>query len=273
MHLLCQGQRSPAVILASGLPGTSLAWASVIEDIPSFARVCAYDGAGFGWSEAGPEPRTVSNIAGEPRDQLRTAGVDPPFVLAGHPFGGLVVQLYASQFPEEVAGMVLVDSPHPDVSHRPGHFERMDNVALMLKILGTLGIARLIIDAPAGSPESRPRSMRAMEQELLATTRSFRIMASELADLRECLNQAAENRPRLGRKPLVVLSKGQRRKGMEFMDDMQEQYTELSEHSEWQVASGALHFIHQDEPDVVVDAIRSVVESARNARANAVISE
>ena len=261
MHLLCQGQGSPAVILESGIPGTSLGWVSVMEDIASFARVCAYDRAGYAWSEARPEPRTISNITRELRDLLRTARVDPPYVLAGHSFGGLVVQLYASQFPEEVAGMVLVDSAHPDLARRPGHLDRMGGVALRLRLLAPLGIARLIIEAPAGSPDSRPNSVRAMEKELLATTRSFRTMASELAGLRESLNQAAEARPRLGRKPLFVLTEGQRR--IEFWHAMQEQFTELSDSSEWQVVNGAGHFIHQDEPDIVVDAVRRVVETAR----------
>ena len=194
MHLLCQGQGSPAVILESGLPGTSLGWASVIKNIASFTRVCAYDRAGYGWSEAGPDPRTISNITKELADLLRTARVDPPYVLAGHSFGGLVVQLYASQFPDEVAGLVLVDSSHPDLSRRPEaleRLERMDALALRLKLLAPIGIARLMIRVPTGNPESRPSSVRAMEKELLATTRSFRTMASELAGLRESLNEAA----------------------------------------------------------------------------------
>ena len=120
----------------------------------------------------------------------------------------MVVQLYASQFPDEVAGMVLVHSSHPDMARGSGQLERMGGVALRLKLLAPLGIARLIIEAPTGSPESRARSVRAIEKELLATTRSFRTMASELAGLRESLNQAAEDRPRLGRKPLVVLTEG-----------------------------------------------------------------
>ncbi|MDE2665757.1 MAG: alpha/beta hydrolase [Acidobacteriota bacterium] len=268
VHLLCQGQGSPAVILESAIPGTSLGWTSVMGDIASFARVCAYDRAGYGWSEAGPEPRTISNIAGELRDLLRTAGVDPPYVLAGHSFGGLVVQFHASRFPDEVAGMVLVDSSHPNLARRPGSLDRMGRVAFRLKLLAPLGIARFIIDVPSGNPESRPGSVRAMEKEVLATTRSFRAMASELEGLRESLNQAAEDRPRLGRKPLVVLTEGRRR--MEFWHAMQEEFTELSDNSEWQVVDGAGHFIHQDEPDMVVDAVRRVVESARGQAGNVV---
>ncbi len=261
MHLICQGQGSPAVILESGMPGTALGWTSVIEDIASFARVCAYDRAGWGWSEAGPEPRTISNITGELRDLLRTAQVGPPYVLVGHSFGGLVVQVYASQFPDEVAGMVLVDSSHPDLARRTGNLDRMGRVAFRLKLLAPLGIARFIIDVPSGNPESRPSSVRAMEKEILATTRSIRAMASEMEGLQASLNQAAENRATLRRKPLVVLTEGRRR--MEFWHAMQKQFTELSDNSEWQVVDGAGHFIHQDEPEIVVDAVRRAVESAR----------
>ena len=276
MHLLCHGQGTPAVILESGLPGTSLGWASVIEGIASFARVCAYDRAGFGWSEVGPEPRTASNLASDLRDLLRAAGVDPPFVLVGHSFGGVVVQLYASQFPEEVAGLVLVDAPHPDlIAHLPpGHYERMRNFALVPKLLGPLGVARLILPpVPTGDPDSRPSSVQAAEQELLATTRSFRTMASELAVLEESMDQVAENPPRLGQKPLAVLTKGRRRKGMEHVDDTQQQHTELSNNSDWKVVDGAGHLIHHEDPEAVTKAIRNVVEAARNAHANAAAAE
>ena len=183
----------------------------MIEDIASFVKVCAYDRAGFGWSESGPEPRTASNIAGELRDLLRTARVDPPYVFAGHSFGGVVVLRYASRFPDDVAGMVLVDSPHPDLlPHLPGHLGEMGDVALRLRLLAPIGVARLIIDVPTGNPESRPSSVRALEKELLATTRSFRTMASELAVLGDSMNQVAEDLPRLGQRPLVVLTRGQR---------------------------------------------------------------
>ena len=275
MHLLCHGQGAPAVILESGLPGTSLGWAAVIEDIASFTRVCAYDRAGFAWSEAGPEPRTAGNLARELRDLLSTAGVDPPFVLSGHSFGGVVVQVFASQFQDEVAGLVLVDAPHPDITAHspPGHYDRMKNLALMPRFLGPLGVARLTMPMPTASPDSRPSSVQATEKQLLATTRSFRTMASELEVLGESMNQVAETPPRLGQKPLIVLTKGRRRKGMEHVDDTQEGHTELSENSDWRVISGAGHFIHHEDPAVVVDAIRSVVESARNPPADTAASE
>ena len=98
-------------------------------------------------------------------------------------------------------------------------------------------------------------------------------MASELEVLGESMNQVAETPPRLGRKPLIILTKGRRRKGMEHVDDTQEGFTELSENSDWRVISGAGHFIHHEDPEVVVGAIRSVVESARTPPANAAASQ
>ena len=126
---------------------------------------------------------------------------------------------------------------------------------------------------PTGKQESRPSLVRALEKELLATARSLRSIASGLAALADSMNQVAEDLPRLGQKPLVVLTKGQRRKGMEFLEGAQERHRELPDDSDWRIISGAGHSIHQDEPDVVVDAIRQVVESARLDQALAIPSE
>ena len=191
VHLLCEGVGSPTVILEAGAPGSSLSWASIAGDIATFARVCAYDRAGYAWSEAGPEPRTIVKIASELRLLLHSAEVNPPYVLVGHSFGGLVVQLYASRFPNEVAGMVLVDSSHSDLSLRAENLEAMSALSLAMRLLAPTGLHRFLLPIPAGRPESRPSSVRIMERELLFTTRSVRALASELAGLRESLNQAA----------------------------------------------------------------------------------
>ena len=113
LHLLCEGSGSPAVILEPGLPGSSLAWSGIADEVAAFATVCTYDRAGYGWSETGPSPRTAGTIVRELNRLLGAAGISPPYVLVGHSFGGLIMQLYAGHFPDQVAGMVLVDSSHP----------------------------------------------------------------------------------------------------------------------------------------------------------------
>lgn len=266
MYLLCEGEGSPTVVLESGMPGSSLGWASVTEAIGRFSRVCSYDRAGYARSEASSRPRTLGNIAEELALLLRNARIDPPYVLVGHSFGGLVTQLYAARFPAQVSGMVLVDSSHPDQSRRTADLARMRSLAFRLRLLAPIGLARLLLDVPAGNPESRDRSVRKAEGELLMTTRSLRTLTLEMAGLGDSLGEATRERPRLGRKPLVVLTQGRHRP--QSWDDwygMQEDLAALSDSSDWQITDAAGHFIHQDQPELVVDAIRRVVESSRSA--------
>jgi pimeloyl-ACP methyl ester carboxylesterase len=113
LHLNCTGSASssqPTVILEAGKGDFSVEWALVQPGVSKFARVCSYDRAGDGWSEMGPYPRTMRQIVHELHALLEKAGVKPPFVLVGHSYGGWLVRLYASTYPSEVAGMVLVDA-------------------------------------------------------------------------------------------------------------------------------------------------------------------
>lgn len=177
-----------------------------------------------------------------------------------------MTQFYADRFLERVSGMVLVDCSHPDRSCRTADVARMRSLALRLRLLAPIRGARLLLHVPAGSPESRDRSVRKAAGELLMTTRSLRTLASEMAGLGNSLREAARERPRLGRKPLVVLTQGRHRP--ESWDDsyaMQENLAALSDSSDWRVTDAAGHFIHQDQPERVVDAIRRVVESSRSA--------
>ena len=118
LHINCVGEGSPTVILESGLGATSVDWANIQPEVADTTRVCAYDRAGSGWSEPGPGPGDPQQIAGELHTLLGNAGIDGPYVLVGHSFGGLYVRMYAYQYPNEVEGMVLVDSSHPEQSAR-----------------------------------------------------------------------------------------------------------------------------------------------------------
>lgn len=266
LHLLCEGQGGPTVLLEAGLPGSSLAWKSVTADIAPFTTVCSYDRAGYAWSEASPFPRTSGNIVRELRLLLQNAGIDPPYVLVGHSFGGMMMQLFAGRHPSEAAGMVLVDSSHPDQVHRTIEVDSMNTLGQGLRFLSVLGIPRLFFPVPAGDPASRDNSVREMEEKLQYTTRSIQAAASELIQMRESLREVAAHRPRLGTKPLVVLTEGRRRK--DFWYELQEDLARLSTASEWQIAERSGHFIHHDEPEIVVDAIRRTVESVRTGNAS-----
>ena len=120
LNLDCSGTSSPAptVILDSGLGVPAVGWKFVQQQVAKFARVCSYDRAGYGWSTAGPMPRTSLQIAKELHALLAAAGEKPPYVLVGHSFGGYNVRVFAGQYPAEVAAMVLVDASHEDQLQR-----------------------------------------------------------------------------------------------------------------------------------------------------------
>ncbi|TMD96717.1 MAG: alpha/beta hydrolase, partial [Chloroflexi bacterium] len=117
LHLYCTGTGrpgSPTVILDEGQARTSLGWSKVQPGVASFTRVCSYDRAGYGWSDTGPLPRTAGRMVTELHTLLARAGVAGPYVLVGHSYGGLIMQLYTYTYPQQVAGLVLVDSVHAD---------------------------------------------------------------------------------------------------------------------------------------------------------------
>ncbi len=257
VHVHCAGEGSPTVILEAGLPGNSLAWMSVFSEIAAFTRVCSYDRPGYGWSEPASSKRTADTIVQELRMLLQAADIKPPYVLVGHSFGGLLMQLYATRFPSDFEGVVLVDSSHPDQAHRTLDLEEIEGIARVLKVLGPLGFARLLLPVPAGDPDSRDSSVRELEKDLLMSNRTLRAASTEMYGLRQSMRQVADSSVRFGDKPLVVLTEGRQR--ADFWHRMQQDLGRLSTNSEWRVVEGAGHFIQHDRPAVVVEAVRDVI--------------
>src|SRR5215203_6267137 len=149
----------------------SAPWVRVQQDVSSATRVCSYDRAGMGWSEMGPEPRDAKQITSELHALLKGAGIEGPYVVVGHSFGGLYMRTYAARYPDEVAGVVLVDSSSPkQVSHQPETrdsnepqkqtFAVVPRLArLGVSLLARLGVVRLFNLSPA--PPELPQQQRA----------------------------------------------------------------------------------------------------------------
>ena len=268
MNIDCTGKGIPTVILESGLGDTFLSWRKVQPQIAQFVQVCSYDRAGLGYSDPSPLSRTSRVIAEELHALLQAAGIPPPYILVGHSLGGYNVRLFQSLYPKEVAGMVLVDASHPDQENRfPPELKTMEGTwqreAAFLAYTTPFGITRVL-----GFCEDDPRERAAecnfhSSREALAELRAFPKSAHEAA--------AAGT---LGDLPLIVLSHDPDKPSSELSPEvakptneawekMQEELAHLSTRGTQTIAKNSAHYIQNDRPDLVIDAVRKVVDEAR----------
>jgi pimeloyl-ACP methyl ester carboxylesterase len=273
LHLHCIGQGSPTVVLDAGLGGFSLDWGAVQPQIATSTRVCAYDRAGLGWSEPGPAPRSPQQFASELRALLTNGGVEGPYVLVAHSLSGKTARLFASQHPDEVAGMVLVDARHEFVDdHRPPEQLAAEEAEQrqfqnMIRWTARFGLVRLLW-APAlpsvlpGSGNLTPEARTAIGV-LQARPRQIESALAEGAakmDSNNSLRTAS-----LGATPLIVLASGQSVDHDPIWKEAQQIMTGLSSNSRLIIAQSG-HYVHFEQPAQVVESIRQVVDAARTGK-------
>jgi pimeloyl-ACP methyl ester carboxylesterase len=119
MHIYCTGSGSPAIVLEAGGGNDSVIWRGVQPPLAKTTRVCAYDRTGSGWSDAQPGPRDADHIADELHQLSLRAGITGPVVLMGHSIGGIFLRDYATRYPENIAGLIFVDSSTPLQNRNP----------------------------------------------------------------------------------------------------------------------------------------------------------
>jgi len=238
LHINCAGNPidgSPTVVMDAGGYDSSETWNKVQPEIAKFARVCVYDRAGLGKSERQPNPLYPSQeVVKDLHTLLVNAHVVTPLVLVGHSFGGMNVRLYASKFAHEVVGMVLVDSVHED---------EMDRWVAMLP----LDVKQRMTDAD----KAQLARLAISEGQVRA--------AHWHSDI-----------------PLVVLTHGvvnpadygipsMVAKGEALRLEMQEALARLSSRSKHIIAEKSGHYIQRDQPELVIDSVRQVVEATRTS--------
>jgi pimeloyl-ACP methyl ester carboxylesterase len=274
LHLHCVGQGSPTVVLDAGLGEFSLAWGAVQPQAATSTRVCAYDRAGLGWSEPGPSQRSPQQFAAELHMLLTKSGERGPYVLVAHSISGKTARLFASQHPNEVAGMVLVDARHEAVDERltleqlTAEDDQQRQFQNMIKWMARFGLVRLLW-APAwpsvqpGSENLSPETRSAIGV-LQARPRQIENALAEGAartDSNSLLRSAAP----LGDKPLIVLASAQSIDHLPFWEEAQQVMTGLSSNSRLIVAPSG-HAVHFQQPGLVVQSIHQVVDAARTGQ-------
>jgi pimeloyl-ACP methyl ester carboxylesterase len=260
LHIHCTGEGSPTIVIESGWGDMSASWGWVQPEVAKATRICTYDRAGMGWSEASPKPRTAREYAKELHTLLKKANEPGPYVLVGHSMGGYTVRVYAHDYPEEVVGLVFVDPQNLSVSNvatpapapKPGSFS-------MPALMARVGLARLLA-GPLGSIQDLPEGDKQAYTALSVTSRGAQTLTDEFIGMSEGGAQARAVTT-LGVLPLIVLSRG---KDMDAESAAsQARYLQLSTDSQQLIAEQSGHRIMIEQPEAAVAAILKMVEQVR----------
>ena len=281
LHINCIGEGSPTVVLAAGLGDFSVTWGAVQPQIAKTTRVCAYDRAGYGWSEPSPSDLTINGMAEELHTLLVNANVPGPYVMVGHSLSGLMVRVFTHNYPEDVAGMVLVDSTHEEQYVRltaavPRFAELLNSgnesgkkqyrFFSFLSSTGVMALMPQLIPNP-GYQEDTFDQYKA----IWSTTNFFETILAEMNVLEKILADSRDMRmTSFGSLPLVVLSAGPIGPDPNYSDaenqilgqirqELQSDLLLLSSGSKQIIAEKSGHNIHHDQPDLVIDAILEMV--------------
>ncbi|HEV7395221.1 MAG TPA: alpha/beta fold hydrolase [Pyrinomonadaceae bacterium] len=240
LYINCEGEQRkgvPTVVMDAGMGNSSESWLGIQPKVAEFARVCIYDRAGLGNSDPATHTRTITQIVVDLHNLLARAAVPVPRVLVGHSLGGINVRWYASMYPREVVGMVLVDSAHEE------QFARME--------------ALIPEEIKKQFPPSALEPMGPEKIDFKDTERRARISQWH-ADIPLIVLTAANARPNPPG-PLAFLAP----KWEEIRQELQQDLVHRSARGKQIIATRSGHFIHHDEPELVVSAIREVVDEAR----------
>lgn len=289
LYVVEKGSGGPAVLFEAGIAATNLNWHHIQEKVCSFTATASYDRSGLGWSSPCRSVRTPGNISTELHAMLELAGIKPPYVLVGHSFGGLVVRRYAAMYPEDVAGVVLVDPMRceewpPLNPDKQCMIERGTKLSRYAIPIAHFGLARLAVTsllcrsgrlsghlAGAGGMGGRHVLKRVTEEVGKMPREVWPVVAAHwsqpgyyagmqrhVAAVPDTVREMQDAEPILDI-PVVVLTPGK-------STPLSKQcLKKIGNNVRQVIATESAHWIHLDEPELVVDSIREMVTAATPA--------
>lgn len=282
VHVIRSGQ-GPTVVFENGPGGMGIDWSLVASDVSGFAATIAYDRAGLGWSEAAGGPRDITALVAELKQTLEAIGAPAPYVLVGHSYGGLIVRAFAYTYPEDVAGLVLVDAAHEEQLHYyPEQYaakaetmgEMMGRLRWVYRVVVGSGIPALFPSSFTTPVGAKLPAELAAARTAVAVADSSQAVAStdEMAALTISFDQVRRIRRPLGDIPVRIITHG-KAAGSEAgvpagLEDeveaawqaMQQDLLGISTDSSLEVAQKSGHDIHVEQPELIVHTIRELVE-------------
>ena len=267
LHIFCQGQGGPVVIFDAGIGGFSLDWVTVQRMLEKNVMACAYDRAGYGWSDEGPSPRTTDQIVEELHRLLQKAPIPPPYVLVGHSFGGYNMQYFAKAYPGETAGLVLVDSSHPEQVDRlpesPARREKSRSSEMITVFQGQ------------STFQYYPEDVIPALFSTLSLRKTYTTQRRESVNFAMSGDQVISAGP-LPDIPLTVITRGKQAwpdnpygNMLELAWlEMQKELASMTPQGKQIIAEQSTHLIHLEQPDLVASAILSVVKEVHHTLAD-----
>lgn len=274
MHYLKEGTGGPTVVFETAFdPAGHLQWYHIQKDLPKTYTTFSYDRSGILWSERGTHPKTGEKIAGELHTLLEKSNAPKPYILVGHSFGGMLTRFFVKKYPQDVAGVILVDSQYPaDEKYLSPEMYRMVNQGLpggFLKFANTFGAARLMFKNmfPVGEKYKYQNSIM---PALLYKSADATL---EEQDHMKSIKKEAAAISSFGSIPLYVITAGDKTRYNNIIKDqklnnemlgawdkMQKDLLHLSTDSKQIILPASGHYINQDQPEIIEEAVNDMVK-------------
>jgi len=273
MHIYCMGEGSPTIILDHVGGGSSVDWALIQPKLAEQTRVCAYDRAGFGWSDFSPAPRTLEQQVHELHGLLKGANERGPYILVGHSYGARVVRVYAAKYPDEVSGLVLMDagilSDDPryptDMQSNSESENNMLRAAHWLSPFGLVRLTKPLMELPT---YDLPEEARLASASFSVSTRFFQSLIAQGESMPTVLREEHAVTS-LGDIPLLVLTANEPDDAVrKVWTQANIEMAELSTNGSYRIVEGATHIslaYRHNDAQVCTDGILEALESVRVA--------